>query len=113
MLKIDSSKLRYLLKKYFGLNDAEADVLLSLSGPLNSDEICKSVKLTIPSVNRYLNNLIRLGLVRREKVTCNGARKFVYHSVSHDEMVRLIEERIKSKLAEVRKDLMTIRGRHE
>ena len=97
-------KAREALMKIFGMNDKEAEILMELGSGIDARELSERTGLAIPSVNRYLNSLIKLGLAKRSSMCCVGSRGryYVYSSIGKDELKKKMLAELKRKCAEMR-----------
>ncbi|BCU66653.1 TrmB family transcriptional regulator [Sulfolobales archaeon HS-7] len=94
-----------LLSFIYGVPKADIEILriIEKKGKATTDEISEMLRTTKPSVSKSLNNLVKKGLIEREKLrdgTRRGRPVFIYKVSSN-----LLDEKIIADLNQVTSDI--------
>ncbi len=99
----------------YGLSETDAQVLMALmrSGPKATEDLEQELQLSKASINRSLNKLLELDLVKRIKETGNkaGRPRYLYSARNYEELrnkiIKDVEDCMKNILELVRSQFVT------
>ncbi|MCG2888382.1 MAG: MarR family transcriptional regulator [Sulfolobales archaeon] len=95
----------------YGLSETDVQVLMALlkSSPKSTEDLERELQLSKASVNRSLNKLLSMELVKRIKETGNkaGRPKYLYSAINFDELKGKLVKEIEDCTDSIKKLIMT------
>jgi predicted transcriptional regulator len=95
----------------YGLSETDVQVLMALlkSSPKSTEDLEQELQLSKASVNRSLNKLLSMELVKRIKETGNkaGRPKYLYSAANFDELKGKVIKEIEDCTDSIKKLIMT------